>query len=255
MEIKLSERLLAIASLVPEGSVAADVGTDHGYVPIWLVEKGICPSAIAMDVRKGPLERAKDHVREAGLSGRIDLRLSDGLEKLLPGEADAIVIAGMGGGLMVRILEAGAAVFASWEAGKQRLILSPQSEPELVRHFLEDHGFSIYRERMVMEDGKYYVILEAGRGTMRLERDFCYIYGRYLIEKKDPVLRAYLEREKRMTSELIKTLSDTIRATAVQASQEVNAAAGIRGGERAVERKRELEEKYRMIEEAEYEMQ
>ena len=234
MEIKLSERLLAIASLVPEGSVAADVGTDHGYVPIWLVEKGICPSAIAMDVRKGPLERAKDNVREAGLSGRIDLRLSDGL---------------------VRILEAGAAVFASWEAGKQRLILSPQSEPELVRHFLEDHGFSIYRERMVMEDGKYYVILEAGRGTMRLERDFCYIYGRYLIEKKDPVLRAYLEREKRMTLELIKTLSDTIRATAVQASQEVNAAAGIRGGERAVERKRELEEKYRMIEEAEYEMQ
>lgn len=253
MEIKLSERLLAIASLVPEGSVAADVGTDHGYVPIWLVEKGICPFAIAMDVRKGPLERAKEHVREAGLTGRIELRLSDGLEKLLPGEADAIVIAGMGGGLMVRILEAGAAIFASWEAGKQRLILSPQSEPELVRHFLEDHGFSIYRERMVMEEGKYYVILEAGRGAMRLEKDFYYVYGQYLIGKKDPVLLAYLEREKKMTSALIETLSETIRSAALASGG--SDASGVRGGDRAAERKRELEEKYRMIEEAEHEMQ
>ena len=89
-EVKLSKRLERIASFVQPGSRVADIGTDHGYVPIWLVQKGVCPSALAMDVRKGPLERAEEHVEEVGLSGKIELRLSDGLAKLKAGEADTV---------------------------------------------------------------------------------------------------------------------------------------------------------------------
>ena len=90
-EVKLSKRLERIASFVQQPcSRVADIGTDHGYVPIWLVQKGVCPSALAMDVRKGPLERAEEHVEEVGLSGKIELRLSDGLAKLKAGEADTV---------------------------------------------------------------------------------------------------------------------------------------------------------------------
>ena len=93
--MKLSDRLEMIASFVEHGNRLADIGTDHGYVPIYLVQTGRVPSALAMDVRKGPLLRAEEHIREAGLSGRIQTRLSDGLKKLAPGEADTVVIAGM----------------------------------------------------------------------------------------------------------------------------------------------------------------
>ena len=113
-EVKLSKRLERIASFVQPGSRVADIGTDHGYVPIWLVQKGVCPSALAMDVRKGPLERAEEHVEEVGLSGKIELRLSDGLAKLKAGEADTVVIAGMGGKLTCRILEQGRHVWENW---------------------------------------------------------------------------------------------------------------------------------------------
>lgn len=125
------------------------------------------PSALAMDVRKGPLERAEEHVEEVGLSGKIELRLSDGLAKLKAGEADTVVIAGMGGKLTCRILEQGRHVWENWSEGKERLILSPQSEQDEVRHFLEKQGFSILREAMLTDEGKYYIVIEAARGTMR----------------------------------------------------------------------------------------
>ena len=97
-EVKLSKRLERIASFVQPGSRVADIGTDHGYVPIWLVQKGVCPSALAMDVRKGPLERAEEHVEEVGLSGKIELRLSDGLGELERGKRTPDSVAAVGAG-------------------------------------------------------------------------------------------------------------------------------------------------------------
>ena len=202
-EVKLSKRLERIASFVQPGSRVADIGTDHGYVPIWLVQKGVCPSALAMDVRKGPLERAKEHVEEMGLSGKIELRLSDGLEKLKAGEADTVVIAGMGGKLTCRILEQGRHVWENWSEGKERLILSPQSEQDEVRHFLEKQGFAILQEAMLMDEGKYYIVIEAARGTMQPGREQDYRFGADLIRKKDPVLLAYLEKEEKMTRQVL----------------------------------------------------
>ena len=114
--MQLSKRLQAVARLVTPGSRLADVGTDHGYVPIWLFEQGQILSAIAMDLRNGPLERAREHIQMHGLDAHIETRLSDGLDKLLPGEADSIVIAGMGGMLVVKILSQGQKVLSSVKA-------------------------------------------------------------------------------------------------------------------------------------------
>ena len=117
--MELSKRLRMNASFVTPGNRLADVGTDHGYVPIDLVKRGIVKEALAMDVRKSPLMRAEEHIRAYGLEGRVRTRLSDGLEQLREGEADTVVIAGMGGALTIYILEAASRVLP----GMKELIL------------------------------------------------------------------------------------------------------------------------------------
>ena len=230
--MKLSKRLETIASFVHRGSKIADIGTDHGYIPIYLAEKGTAVSAIARDVRTGPLKRAADHVREKGLEEKIDLRLSDGLAELLPGEADTVIMAGMGGGLSIHILEEGRHM---WESVKHWL-LSPQSDIGEVRHFLADNGFLIERETMVKEEGKYYTVMEVCRGSMIYDRESDYRYGRCLIRDKNPVLAESLGKEK-------KALEEIGRALAKQQS------------EKAKKRLIEISEKLELIREVNNEMQ
>lgn len=157
---ELSKRLQTIASFVQPDSRIADVGTDHGFLPIYLLEQGIASQGIAMDIRRGPLSRAQDHIAEAGLETKIETRLGNGLEKLMPGEADTVIVAGMGGPLMLDILRAGSHVFDDVD----RFILSPQSDWRGFRLGLEKLGLQIIREEMVCEDGKYYVIMETVHG-------------------------------------------------------------------------------------------
>lgn len=147
--VKISERLRTAAGLIGEGERLADVGTDHGYVPIYLVERKHIPSAIAMDIRTGPLERAREHIRMYGMEDYIQTRLSDGVAALKPGEADTILIAGMGGGLVKHILESGRVICEQAHG----LVLQPQSELPKVRRFLMENGYVTEREEMVMEDG------------------------------------------------------------------------------------------------------
>ena len=239
-EVKLSKRLERIASFVQPGSRVADIGTDHGYVPIWLV-------------RKGPLERAEEHVEEVGLSGKIELRLSDGLAKLKAGEADTVVIAGMGGKLTCRILEQGRHVWENWSEGKERLILSPQSEQDEVRHFLEEQGFSILREAVLTDEGKYYIVIEAARGTMRPGREQDYRFGADLIRKKDPVLLAYLEKEEKITRQVLAGLTEN------DAQNKKETLEASEAGETAISRRaariNELTAYLALIEETRHEMQ
>lgn len=108
--MKLSKRMQAVAAMVSPGNVLADIGTDHGYVPIALVQEHVIPRAIAMDINEGPLERATAHIREYHLESLIETRRSNGVEMLREGEADSILIAGMGGELIIGILTAGEAV-------------------------------------------------------------------------------------------------------------------------------------------------
>lgn len=154
---KLSNRMAAVAHLVPKGVTACDIGCDHGFVAIYLVEEKICPKVVAMDINKGPLLRAKEHIESVSLSTYIDTRLSDGLEKLQPGEAECMIAAGMGGRLIVKILSD----YPEKVKELRYFVLQPQSELSFVRRYLREQGFKIRREDMVLEDGKFYPMMLA----------------------------------------------------------------------------------------------
>lgn len=185
-KMELSPRLQLLADWVPSGARIADVGTDHAYLPVWLLLHGRVVSAIACDLREGPLERARQTGRAYGAD--LDFRLGNGLDVAAPEEADAIVIAGMGGENIAAILER-----APWTAdGRHTLLLQPMSRAEDLRRFLMDHGYAIRREALVRDRGTIYPVMEAAGGTMTLSLG--QIYGgaallhdplgeRYIIEK------------------------------------------------------------------------
>lgn len=190
-KIKLSKRLHTIASFAEPGCRVADIGTDHAYIPIDLILREIAVSAIAMDVGQEPLVRAIENIARYCLEDKIETRLSDGLQKLQPDEADTVIIAGMGGELMLRIITEGCHV---WESVKQ-WILSPQSEVEEFRRGLEKLGFEIRKETMLCEEGKYYNVMLVRRGSMHYDEAYRYRYGDLLIREKHPVLIEFLARE------------------------------------------------------------
>ena len=224
--MELSKRLQAVAGLVTAGSVLADIGTDHAYIPIWLTESGRIKGAVAMDVNPGPLERAEENIREHGLKDHICTRLSDGFAALKPGEADCAVIAGMGGGLTVRILREGRSIVRTLK----ECILQPQSEIEKVRAFLLEEGFLFIKEDMVEEDGKYYPMMKMAPPGRRTERtcgtaetwdETELRYGRCLLQEKKPVLRQYLEREIRIKRQILEGLQGQDSTRAVSRMQEL----------------------------------
>lgn len=217
--MKLSERMKAVASMVTNGNKLADVGTDHGYVPIMLVEKGFVPDAIAMDINEGPLQRAREHIKEHHLEGKIDTRLSDGVNALQQGEADTIIIAGMGGELVIHILKDGENVCRS----VKELILQPQSDIQKVRQFLREHNYRIIDENMVFEDGKYYPIMK----VIPVDEDYvwdklqldvaaaCDRYGPLLLKNGNPVLRKFLVKEHHKLVEIEKNLQSQSYSEAI----------------------------------------
>ena len=214
----LSERLRAIISMVPRNKCTADVGTDHGFVPVSLISEGIAERAIASDVGKGPLSRAEEHVRALGLEDRIECRLGDGLSVLSPGEAEVIVIAGMGGMLIVRILLDGREVLDSTKT----LILSPHRDALELRRSLEDLGFTITDERMVREEGKYYPVIRAEKAKTAVPRlsETELRFGPVLLWKRPEAFLQYLKELESKTEEEIghlqaqeasKSVSDALR--------------------------------------------
>ena len=194
-QFQLPKRLETIIERMPDSGCLADVGCDHAYVAIEAVRRGRAARALACDVRKGPLQQAAEHILCAGLAGKIETRLSDGLEKVAPGEADTVVVAGMGGPLMERILQGRLADFAHF-------VLSPQSEIPHFRRFLLAEGMQIDEETMLIDEGKYYVILNVSQRADAASSDSMYVteedflYGGRLLRRLDPVLKSFLEKEK-----------------------------------------------------------
>lgn len=217
--IKLSKRMKAVAAMVTSNGILADVGTDHGYVPIALVQRQKIPGAIAMDINKGPLTRAKENIAAAHLEEYIQTRLSDGVEELEPGEADSILIAGMGGELIIHILSEGEKVCKK----ASELILQPQSDIRKVREYLREHQYKIVDEDMVCEDGKYYPMMRA----INVEEDCfwgkvneetkvaCDIYGQLLLRNGNQVLRRFLVRQHRQLTQIIQTLQAQPQSEAI----------------------------------------
>lgn len=190
--MKRSDRLECILTAASHGDTAADIGTDHGFIPVELIRRGQYSRAIACDLRPEPLARAREHIEEAGLSGCIDTRQADGLAAVQPGEADTILITGMGGPLMEKILEAGSDTAHS----ARKLVLSPQSAIPHFRQFLLQNGYLIQEERMVFDEGKYYVVLTGEPGEAEEWSPLELRYGKCLLRAADPVLAAQLQRER-----------------------------------------------------------
>lgn len=224
--VVLSERLRAVVGMVTMGNAVCDVGCDHGFVPIYLVQQGISPRVVAMDLREGPLCAAREHVAAYGLERQIAIRLSDGLHNFEKYEAETLICAGMGGGLMMRILAEDREKTDSFH----ELILQPQSEIEKFRRFLRESGYRILDEEMVEEDGKFYQAIRAagvwngkcgkevrtagapdGTGGYAAGEngELCKLkdrYGPVLLQKKAPVFLAFLEREAAIYEEILLNL-------------------------------------------------
>ncbi len=203
MEIEklITPRFRAILDLVPKCHTVADIGTDHAYIPVYLIKNNIADFAVAMDINSGPLKRAESTVKKFDVLEKIDLRLSDGLEKLENNEADVIVIAGMGGLLINEILDA-----KSKNHEKALFILQPMTAEEEVRKYLEENGFCILDERLAREDNKIYHILSVKKGKMKIENELNYYLGSKLFENRDENLGFAIDK-------LIKKYSTIIEGT------------------------------------------
>jgi len=207
--MKLSKRLQTIADFVKKGAVVADIGTDHAHIPIYLIKNNIISRAYACDINAGPLEKAKENINYYGVKN-IELRLSNGLEKLKTDEADTFIIAGMGGELIIDILDRGQGFFDK----KNTFILSPHTKIEEVRNYLLRKGLKILKEDMCIDEGKFYTVMEA----VYMGKTFSYtkgelLFGKYLIDNKNPVLFEYLKKEKQKYLSIISSdgINDTRR--------------------------------------------
>ena len=165
-KLELSARLQLLADWVRPGARIADVGTDHTFLPVWLVLQGRVSAAIASDLREGPLARGAETAREYGVANLVETRLCGGLDAIRPEEVDTVIIAGMGGETIVHILEK-----APWTAdGRHTLLLQPMSKVEMLREFLADNGYEIVREQLVRDRGTVYPLMEIRAGHMRPTR-------------------------------------------------------------------------------------
>ena len=230
--MQLSLRLSAIADMVTEGNRLVDVGCDHGYLPVYLVLNKKIPKAIAADIGEGPLSRAREHICRYGLEAYIETRLCDGLKGIGPEEGDTLVLAGMGGPLMERILSEGRNALE----GFKELILEPQSDVPHLRQFLFENGFVIVQEDFIKEDGKFYPVMKAVPASGQVDGKKApwtleeLLFGKYLLGNRHPVLKEYLARELRIRETILARLA-----------QEENLS-----GE-AIRRKKEGEEEKRQI--------
>lgn len=200
-EVVLSKRLQALVDMVTPGMRVADVGCDHGFVSISLVQRGISPCVLAMDVRTGPLSRAQEHIAEYGYAEYIETRLSDGLREYREGEADSLICAGMGGRLMMKILTES----REKAQGLQELILQPQSELQMFRRFLREEGYCLLDENILYEDGKYYFLMkvrykgalqqaqECNAALQHTPQTLADKFGPLLLQRRSPVLQQFLK--------------------------------------------------------------
>ncbi len=206
---QIKNRLYTVSTLVPNGARVADIGCDHGHLPIYLMREGISPLCIASDINEKPLEAAKANIKKVGFP--IDTRLGAGLSTIKEDEVDCITIAGMGGEVIASILED-----ASWiKSDKYTLILQPMTSADALRRYLCENGFSIEKELACTDSGKIYSVISARfSGEFSLEDDAFYRTGR--LDATDEVARKYIEKQLKIVEKLAADLKTSGRDFSVQ---------------------------------------
>ncbi|MCD7786935.1 MAG: class I SAM-dependent methyltransferase [Oscillospiraceae bacterium] len=194
MSIRLSPRLQRIADYVPQGSTVIDVGTDHAYVPIWLLQSGRCSHAFASDMRPGPLQNAAADAEKAGVGAQLKLLLCDGLSLCPPDAVDTVIMAGLGGETIQRILQD-----APWAAEK-RLILQPQTKQDELRRYLSANRLAIADAALAYDTGRLYLVWLVSTGEMDGDRPLDVA----LLQKRDPLLRPYIEEQLKRRSQRLR---------------------------------------------------
>ncbi|MBZ9624633.1 class I SAM-dependent methyltransferase [Clostridium sp. FP2] len=201
----LSIRLKAIVNMIEKCDSVIDVGTDHGYVPIYLVKNGVIKSAIASDINKGPVEKARNNITLNNLSAQISCRLGSGLSTVNNGEAQIAIIAGMGGNLIRDILEADLDLVKQFKY----MILQPVQNAEVLREYLYITGYNIIDEEICNDDGKFYEIIKVKYDTKPIILDSIYYeISKILLDKKDPVMQSFIEYKMQKYSKVYDSLND-----------------------------------------------
>ena len=189
--MRLDGRLAAVAALVPRGARAADVGTDHAYLAIALLNEQDVETVIATDKNEGPCAAARRTISASGFTNRVQVRLGDGLAPLSPGEVDTVCIAGMGGGLIASILAEGAAVLAE----ASRLVLQPMNDAAALRQWLYDNGWHIVEESLATADGRLYEIIAAEPGTEETPEPWLLTLGPVLWRNRPPLFARHVKAQ------------------------------------------------------------
>ncbi|MCY6371801.1 tRNA (adenine(22)-N(1))-methyltransferase [Clostridium ganghwense] len=188
--MNISNRLKVIGEMVDNCEVICDIGTDHAYLPIYLIKKYVCNKAVASDINKGPVEKAKFNVKREGLSDKISCRLGGGFTTIKPFEVDGAVIAGMGGNLIRDIIEERKNVFQSLKF----VILQPVQNPEILRQYIYEVGYDIIDEELCFDEDKYYEIIKIKYNNKPIKVESIYYeISKRLIEKKHPLIGDYIK--------------------------------------------------------------
>ncbi|MDR7870160.1 MAG: class I SAM-dependent methyltransferase [Tissierellaceae bacterium] len=198
----LSNRLLEITKFVPKDSSVADIGTDHGYIPVYLIQNNISKNVIASDISSPSLDKTIEYVNQLDLNEKISPRLGDGLNVVKPNEVDTVIIAGMGGVLISKILEENKDTCNTIET----FILQPMVASKELREYLIHNGYMIVDESLAKEGKRFYEIIVAKKGKGTIQKDIYYEIGHKLIEKNHPLLREFIYNKKKSVMDIIAKL-------------------------------------------------
>lgn len=221
----ISKRLKCIETLIENCDTVADIGTDHAYLPIDLIERKICRRVIASDINRGPVNKAKKNISEKNMDNFIECRLGPGLSTIMPDEADVIIIAGMGGNLIRNIIETDIDIFKTADYA----VLQPVQNPDILRKYLYERGFSILNEELCLDENKYYEIIKVKYDDKPEELDYIYYeVSKILFNNKHKLLKKYICYKIEKYGKILSNINDP--------------------GELAQERKLEIKEKLEKLE-------
>lgn len=203
--MELSNRLMKIVNMVDSCSSIADIGTDHAYIPIYLVKNGICKSAIASDINEGPVKKAKNNILFENLENKIKCLKSEGLKHLSPFETDCVVIAGMGGNLTRDIIEDRIETFKSLKYA----ILNPAQNVEILREYIYKSGFEILDEDLCIDENIFYEIIKVRYANHPIEIDSIYYeVSKVLLQKKHPLIGAFIEKKLYLNKKILSAIKE-----------------------------------------------